>query len=379
VSRHEDDRRLAELEALDRILAREPVGEEHLELAALVESVRAGAPRMSPEFETALAARFAPRQRRHMPRVGLRSLALASGGLVAAAVALTILLSGSVRNDLFGSGTHKQPAPAALAPRTHAPAVATPAIGSGSVAGATSSFGANAPAPTPSAGTAARLVQKASQLTLSAPPSQIQGVANHVVAATEQQGGVVESSNVDIQGSSSYAAFELRVPSGRLGQLIASLSALANVRSLNQSTQDLQDSYDRETALLSQHRGQLAALRKQLASAATETQAASLRSQIAAMQHRIAIERETIGRLRSEGANATLAVELVAGAASKHAHAGGTLGNAARDALHALEEILAIALVVLAIVLPFALTALAVWWAGASLRQRSRERALRAA
>ena len=36
-------------------------------------------------------------------------------------------------------------------------------------------------------------------------------------------------------------------------------------------------------------------------------------------------------------------------------------------------------LVVLAIVLPFAITALALWWSTSALRQRARERALRAA
>ena len=47
---------LAELAALDRILAREPVGEEHLELAALVDSVRAGAPQMDRDVAARLDA-----------------------------------------------------------------------------------------------------------------------------------------------------------------------------------------------------------------------------------------------------------------------------------------------------------------------------------
>ena len=96
-------RELVELAALDRILAREPVGEEHLELAALVDSVRAGAPRIDAGFEASLGARFARPQRR-ASRVGWRTLAMGSSVVVAAAVALTIVLSGSVRNDLFGGG-----------------------------------------------------------------------------------------------------------------------------------------------------------------------------------------------------------------------------------------------------------------------------------
>src|ERR1022692_4685139 len=52
---------LAELAALDRILAREPVGEQHLELAALVDSVRAGAPQMDRDFAARLDATIAQR------------------------------------------------------------------------------------------------------------------------------------------------------------------------------------------------------------------------------------------------------------------------------------------------------------------------------
>jgi hypothetical protein len=59
VSRDElNARELEELAALDLILAREPVGEEHLELAALVDSVRAGAPTMAPAFAERLDAQL---------------------------------------------------------------------------------------------------------------------------------------------------------------------------------------------------------------------------------------------------------------------------------------------------------------------------------
>ena len=68
---------------------------------------------------------------------------------------------------------------------------------------------------------------------------------------------------------------------------------------------------------------------------------------------------------RNQSRTATLHVSVIVGAAF-------------RRGLHALEEILAIALVALAIALPFALSALAVWWSAATLRQRARERAMRA-
>ena len=72
-------------------------------------------------------------------------------------------------------------------------------------------------------------------------------------------------------------------------------------------------------------------------------------------------------------------MNVVPGPSTKHSVAVGPLSRAFHNALHALEEILAIALIALAIVLPFALSALALWWAATSLRQRARERAIRTA
>ena len=130
VSRDElNARQLAELAALDGILARlspdmggEPLDEEHLELAALVDSVRAGAPRMEPEFERRLEAQIA-RGRGHaaFPRARGRRLALAGGTVLAGALALTIVISAGV----LGGGSSGKP-PAAVAPRIARPAGTPP-------------------------------------------------------------------------------------------------------------------------------------------------------------------------------------------------------------------------------------------------------------
>ena len=386
---------LAELAALDRILAREPVGEEHLELAALVDSVRAGAPRMEADFAARLDATIAERvagsraPRLRLPRPSVRRLAFAGGSLVAAALALAIVISSGLLNG--GSGG----VPTLRSPTTLVPKLATPNAAHARTlapSGVTASFGASAsPAPAGVSGSSnsaapaapnarGRLVQRGSTLTLATSPATMQGVANQLVAATEQQGGVVESSNVEIQGAASYANFSLAVPSGRLGSLIARLSGLASVRGLTQSTHDITDGYNQETARLADSVAERAALLKQLAVAATAADATSIQHQIDALGHRIAAEHRAIDRLLTEGHTATLQVNIVPGPSTRHhSVAAGPLSRAFHDALHALEEILAIALIALAIVLPFALSALALWWAATTLRQRARERAIRTA
>jgi hypothetical protein len=412
-----------ELDALDRILAREAVDERHLELAALVDSVRAGAPRMDPAFAARMDARLAGRGRRGPLLDGLRArrLALASGGLVAAAVAFTIVISSGVFN---GAGTQRPHVNNALS-SGHAltPAAGPPSVpgrstgaqagvsaggsasgATGAAAGSGASGGSTAvavspstPASGPSGGRAvllpeplpvtsfsgalargARLVHRDSTLTLASSPSTMQGVANQIVAATEHAGGIVESSNVDIQGAASLATFNLQVPSGRLESLVTTLSSLASVRALNQGTQDITDGYDQEQARLADHLAEHAALLKQLAVAATAAQAASIQKQLTRLASLIAAEHRQIDRLLSAGRTASLYVSVVPGAAAKHA-AAGPFATAFHRGLHALEEILAIALVAFAIVLPFALTALALWWAGTMVRQRARERAMRTA
>ncbi|MGA2756209.1 MAG: DUF4349 domain-containing protein [Solirubrobacteraceae bacterium] len=383
-----------ELDALDRILAREPVSERHLELAALVDSVRAGAPRMDPAFAARLDAQVAERAARrrpravtpHLARPGLRRIALASGGLVAAAVAFTIVISSgvlngsrhtpSVESGLSGAAVTVPRTPASAAPATSkrsvGPTIAAPTAGAG--AGA-SNFAAS-----PALHGAARLVHKDSTLTLATSPATMQSVANRIVAATERTGGVVQSSNVKIAGAASHASFTLAVPSGHLNRLIATLSALASVRALNQSTNDITNSYNQEQARLTDNAATRSALLAQLATAATAAQQTSLQKQLNRLEARIAAEHREIDRLANQGHTATLAVGVVAGAsAAKHAASAGPFTTAFNRALHALEAILAIALVALAIVLPFALSALALWWGVTSVRQRARERAMRTA
>ena len=383
-------RELEELAALDRILARAPVGEEHLELAALVDSVRAGAPTMAPAFAERLDAELSARLRRRRfarlrdSRPQARRLALAGSGLVAAAVAFTIVISSGV----FGGGS---PQPLPRAPHAFSGAAAaaptTPATAGGAAA-ATPRAAVGTPTRTSPAtllgpqalavGGSGRLVERRSTLTLATTPATLQAVANQIVTATEQEGGVVANSSVAVQGSASYANFELQIPSGRLARLIATLSGLASVRGLNQTTDDITDGYNQERARLADNEAARASLLKQLAIAATTASETSLQQQLNRVQARIAAEHHAIDSLLTEGHTALLYVNVVPGAAAKHSTVG-PLGAAFNRALHALEEILAIALIALAIALPFALCALALWWAASGIRQRSRERAMRTA
>ena len=382
-----------ELGALDRILAGEPVGQEHLELAALVESVRADVATMSPAFEARLDAaaeqRLAARPGMRLPTIRLAPIALAGGGLLAAVVALAIVISSGMlthhtgvvpqRGAAAGSATHGSAFN--VAPRagpSPAPAATAPAVATGGSQGTNAAL-----APRESAAGRSRLVHRTAALELATPAGSLPRVAREVVVLTGRRGGVVASSFVDARGPASRASFSIRVPSARLAPLIADLSTLASLRALTQQTNDVTSAHDRTLTLLARRRAERAALRARLAHVLTATQAHATRHRLAALDALIAADRAATDALLREGRSAALHVVVVVGPAQKGAAGpaggGNPLDGASRTALHALEELLAVALVALAILLPVAACVLGVWWCAASLRQRARERAMRAA
>ncbi len=379
---------LAELAALDRILAGDAVDASELELAALVESVRADAPRLDDDAAARLDDRLAkpastapgaPRRRRRqrVGRIRPKTVArLVVAGLGVAAVAGTVALVITTAGPNSTVTEEGLPAHAA-SPVQVAPAGGAASAGPGVVV--------PAPAPAPAAPALAapptfgpsRLQQRSATVTLGTGSGSIGQVADEIVAATEQLGGVVQNSNVTEAGNGSLATFSLTVPSGSLAQLVTTLSRLARVESLNQSTQDITDAYGRATSRLAADRAERDALFVALARATTPNETASLHDRIAALDGRIASEQRAVASLRARARTATVAVVLQSVAPAPAAHrAGGTLRTGLHDAADVLQVSLAVALVALAVLAPLALVALAAWWTARVLRRRARERAL---
>jgi hypothetical protein len=384
----------AQLAALDRALAGAAVDEAELELAALVESVRADAPRLTAEalgrldtrvdaaLTRELARRHGPERpaaptpagrlragagralaRRRIPPAGLGALALS---LIAVTAVAAFVVLGVV--NLRTSSVSQEDL--ALPGRVSA----SPAAGASGTAAATSAA-PSTPGILPN--DPGRLQQKAATLTLVTSAASLPTVADQIVAGTEQLGGVVETSDVTEQGSASIATFSLSEPSANLAQLITALSRLAQVRSLTQSTQDITDSYGQLAARLADGRARRDALYGALARATTPNQTAGIQDQIDALNGRIAADQRALSALGSEARTADVQVTLQASAAPAAATPpAGTLRRALDDALAVLRVSLAVAIVALACLLPLAIVVGAGWWGSRALRRRSRERAL---
>jgi hypothetical protein len=222
-----------------------------------------------------------------------------------------------------------------------------------------------------------RQVERAADMTLSAPRDRVSAVADGIVRTTEAAGGFVASSNVS-SGKAAGADFTLRVPSAALARTLSAFATLGHVESLNQSTTDI-------TAVVNGARGRLrdrlaerASLRRQLAATSDPALAEKLKAQLRRATRQVAAARRALARQRGRASYATVVLQV------EPRTGGGASGGAGpwtpRDALHdaarVLEVSAGVALVVLAVAVPVGLIAAAAWAAVRVGTRRRRERLL---
>ena len=371
---------VADLAALDAALAGAAGGDP--QLVGLVDGVRAAAPRPTPAFRARLdervAAGFAPEgpgAARTAPTAGRRRrrpawrVALAP---VAALLAALLVAGGLGLRARSGGGG------------ADAPSSALSRSGSGGGGeGATGAAGAGAatPAAPPVAGDAlapGRRVERSTRLELGTTSGRFGSVTDGVVRATQRAGGFVASSQLHQGGGAGSATFVLRVPAGRLGAAVADLSRLAHVRSIEQATEDLTGAVDRTTSGLRdariEHRALVAAL-----ATATGDDAVRLRERLARADARAARLDRARATLLRRVRYATVDLSVTASGRRGAAAAPGgpwTPGDAWHDARRVLEVVAGVAIVAVAVALPWVLLGAAAVAAARTLRRRRREAAL---
>lgn len=367
------------LERLDLALADAP--EADADLLALVGDVRTQAPRMTTEFAATLDERvragFAREPRAPRLASGLRHLRAPKlfvlGPLGAAAAAVVVLVVSS-----SGGGGSTSPSPSVLAQREATATTDTAASksgASGGVAGvptpsSTVHFGPNS-LTTASPG---RRVERTTQLALSTTTDHVQAVADGVVSATQQAGGFVSNSQVQIDGRHGSATFTLRIPSARLEPALTALTRLAHVTSMSQSTQDITGEFATTNTRLARLHAQLGALRRRPQTPATLARERAVRRAIAAQQG-------ALSALRHRADYVTVELTVTGHPRAHHAavrHGGGfTPGNALHDAGRILEVGLGVLVIAAAILIPLGLLLAGAGLAARSLRRRNREAALK--
>jgi hypothetical protein len=223
-----------------------------------------------------------------------------------------------------------------------------------------------------------RRVESSTAIALTTTPDELQDVVDGVVRETSAAGGVVASSQVTSAGGGGSAQLVLRVPNARAPAAVARISGLGGVASMSESTQDLTGSYVSARDRLADARDQRAALLRALGRAGSAREADALERRLRRVRGRIA---RLEGDLRSLGrrtSSSRIDVSVEARKAGNGGMGAWTPRDAARDAARVLEVAAGIALVVAAVLAPFALLALL----GVAVRRgrrRRRESALRPA
>jgi hypothetical protein len=423
----------AELDAIDATLqgaAVEPVYAELAEIALLLEAERPPAPReaFTDELDARVARRFAPdpptadrARSRSTPAWPARVLdfvrrpavvtsAVAAVAVVAIAVFVVpnINLSSGASSSSSASGGSSASAGAGLpsplsgsakslkgtAGRTNGhltgPALSPPRHSTSKSPVSTrhsasnNEFGGNSGTAGTTASLATRKVKQSTQIELGTSNDHVAAVAQEVLNATAEENTIVEHSHVSSNSSSSggsFATFTLSVPDGNLQALMDKLSKLpdAHVVSRQQSTQDVTDQYNDDKRALADAQALRTSLLKKLEGAYTTGAIDSLKAQIKNAEADISRDEQRINALDHATSYTTVSVQINAANATHHhhgSHAGFGIGSGANDGLHVLVVAAAVALIVLAALIPIGLVAALLSWIGFGVRQRRRERAL---
>ncbi|HWE14246.1 MAG TPA: DUF4349 domain-containing protein [Solirubrobacteraceae bacterium] len=412
----------AALVAVDATLAGDPIDPDYADLAELALVLRADRPVPGDPFAAALDERVGGRFARPARPARSRALRLTRSGTsrlqgarghrvrrglygwaagVAAAIAATAVVimligqgggsTGTPRpaTDLAASGLSSSSAastaaafgPAGAPHRGAAANTGAHKAASTGTAASGSAGGSLVLAPAPAAvSSGKRQIVQSAQLQLSTSPGRIDYVAQEVFDVVAAQRGIVESSNVTATGTpDGNAVFQLSVPSANLAQTLNALSSLhgANVVSRTDTTADITGQVGGAGQRLAEVRALRRSLLKQLAAATTPSQVDSIKLKLRDVDASISSDLSTLRGLQRQVAYSRIALTIQAAAVPPPSHGSSfTLGRAVHDAGRVLVVAAGAALIALAVLVPVALLAGLLGWAGLAIRRHRREQVL---
>ncbi len=223
-----------------------------------------------------------------------------------------------------------------------------------------------------------RQVERDAQLTLAAPADEVADVNDQVIDVVEGAKGVVLNSRVTGTDESARATLEVEVPSSTLGETLAALSELANVRSRTEQSQDITRVYVSARDRLVGLRATRDNLATRIREATTDAELAALQAQLAGVNRQIADAKSELSGVqkRARLASVTIVITSEGAGTSEDEDDGWSFGDALGDAGKVLEVGAGVALISAAVLLPLAIIAAIAYFVVAAANRRSRERAL---
>jgi hypothetical protein len=363
----------------------------------LAEDLRALRPAPHPQFaaelDKAAAAGFPRRSRLRWPSlnrlraVPRRRLLLPAGGLAVIAIAISaaFITTNESENHSGGGSVLSLAAPQTeeSAPATAAPEEAEALSGEGAAASdAAGSDTAGQLRPFSEdrgAWPRNRAVERSAEIVLGADPADVADDSAQVFDVVHAHDGIVmRSSTRQGEAGKAGADFELLIPSARLGDGLAALSAIDEVRSRRETTNDITAPTVNVSELLQDSKARIDSLLGQLAEAGTESEREAVEAELRQERRHRARLRSQLQQLQRRADFSLVLLEIETSEVTESSGDGGAWGvaDALDDAGKILAVAAAVAVVSLAILAPIALIALLAWLTHRAWVRRERRRVL---
>ncbi len=239
---------------------------------------------------------------------------------------------------------------------------------------AASAGSVNGPAST--SGRAHRDIERSAEIGLLANPDDVADDSAAVFSAVHDAHGIVLHSTTT-SGKRAGANFDLLIPSARLGDALAAFSAIDEVRTRHEATEDITAPTVDASERLHDSRARIDGLLAQLAGAETETEMDVIEAELARERQHAASLRAQLDMLEQRVDFSRVSVKIETGGSSTDSNGAWGIGDAFGDAGHILGIAAGITLIGLAVLAPLALIALLAWLAHRAWVRTQRQRALR--
>ncbi len=224
-----------------------------------------------------------------------------------------------------------------------------------------------------------RAVERSAEIVLAAEPGDVGEDSSEVFEVVHAHDGIVmRSSSREGKPGRAGARFELLLPSDDLGDSLAALSAIDEVRSRHEATTDITAPTVDTAELLRDSNARIDSLLAQLEAAETEGEREAVEAELRQERHHRARLRSSLQHLEHRASFSRVLLLIETGAKEEPSSGGGAWGidDALGDAGQILAVAAAVAVVALAILGPIALVALLAWLTHRAWVRRERRRVL---
>jgi hypothetical protein len=224
-----------------------------------------------------------------------------------------------------------------------------------------------------------RKIERAALLVLATEADEVRAAASRVFATVHTYNGVVLNSSIrDGKEGEAGASFDLLVPSGKLSDALAAFTAIGEVRTRQESTQDITAPTVGLGERLRDAHARVESLLTQLSEAGSDAERAAAEARLRAERRHVASLRSRLSSLQRRASFSRVSLRIESGEAATAGDGDGHwgIGDALDDAAHILAIAAGVTLIGLAILTPLALICLLVWLARRAWVRRARARAL---